>query len=155
MKYLKSFNHLNESSESEILWETITMDDFLRREEVHGKDEGLSNNDVSQIRKAIGYDGYDYFISGSSILTIEIANYDSGDDNKKFVEYVKKSPDEWFYVKEFYYFWHKGKKFNGFRQDSYRPQKGSVSVYESYIKCDSIEGLIQYIKSRREYLYTL
>jgi hypothetical protein len=155
MKYLKSFNHLNESSENEPLWETVTMNDYLRREEVHGKDEDFDDIDKDKIRKGIRYGGHDYSMCGFSSIEIDITNDDNGDGCKRFVEYVKKSPDEWFYVKEFYYFWHRGEKTSSWRQAAYRPQKDSESIYESYIKCDTLEGLIQYIKSRREYLYTL
>jgi hypothetical protein len=155
MRYLKSFNHLNESSESETLWETITMDDYLNRQEIHGEDESFSDIDKDKIRNGIRYDGYDYSMSGDLRLTVEIANHDSGIGTKKLIEYIIKSPDEWFYVKEYYFFWHKGERTRFWKQGAYRPQKGSGSVYESYIKCDSLEGLIQYIKSRREYLYTL
>jgi hypothetical protein len=154
MRYLKSFNHLNESSESETLWETITKDDYLNRQEIHGEDESFSDIDKDKIRNGIRYDGYDYSMSGDLRLTVEIANHDSGNGTKKLIEYIIKSPDEWFYVKEYYFFGIKekepvfGKKFI-FITRYYR------DIYESFIKCDTLEGLIQYIKSRREYLYTL
>ena len=139
----------------EQLWEFISMSDYLNRKSTHGLDLSFTEVDKSQIRKSIRNDGYDYSMSGIETLEIEITNWDEGDGQKKFVECVKKSPDDWFYVKEYYYFWHKGDKFSGWRQGSYRPLEDSESFWESYIKCDTIEGLIQFIKSRREYLYKL
>jgi hypothetical protein len=139
----------------EQLWEFITQDEFLNRESIHGKDLPFDTSDKMKIKKGTNYDGSDYEVGGSQTLEVEITNYDNGKGDKRFIEYIKKSPDEWFYLKEFYYEWYHGEKYSSWRQVPYRPQQDSERVYESWIKCDTLEGLIQFIKSRREYLYKL
>lgn len=154
--YVDELKPIKENVQDEQLWEFITQNEFLNRESVHGKDLSFDINDKSKIRSGIKNDGYDYSVSISDkVIEIEITNYDKSDGNKKFILCILKSPDDWFYCKEYYYYWYRSEKTSVWRQQPYNPEKESEKIYESYIKCDTIEGLIEYIKSRREYLYTL
>lgn len=150
MKYLKLF----ESFDSE-LWSPVEEEEFSQRQSIFGQDVKPTDGDVNQIRKFFkGYKNpnWDFGISYSgNQIEITITN-ESGIGDKRFQLIINKSPDDWFWVKEYYYIWHQGVKHSHWRQMTY-PNVDNLLTYESYYKCDSIEGLLDLVKSRREFLY--
>lgn len=150
MNYLKLF----ELFDSE-LWSLVDEGEFSQRQSTFGPDVKPTDGDVNQIRKFFkGYKNpnWDFGISYSgNQIEITITN-ESGIGDKRFQLIINKSPDEWFWVKEYFYRWHQGDRHSSWRQGSYRDIEGR-NVYESYYKCDDIEGLLDLVKSRREFLY--
>jgi hypothetical protein len=95
---------------------------------------------------------WDFELSSSgNQIEITITN-ESGIGDKRFQLIINKSPDDWFWVKEYYYIWYQGVNHGVWRQMTYR-NVDNLLTYESYYKCDSIEGLLDLVKSRREFLY--
>lgn len=154
MKHLKAFGKLFESVES--LWEPITGYDWAQRESIWGKDLSITAQDKWTIREFVNrfYDGepnYDFTLSSSGDkVEIEISN-DKGYGDSKLLLLVAKTQDEWFLVKEYFYKWHRGGKTSLWRQVDY-PDINGNKVYESYYKCDTIDGLIELLKARREWV---
>ncbi len=157
MIYLKAFERFNklklfESNNSE-LFELITSDEFLEREDKHGKDiPYVYQNDnekemiVNFLKDEYGEFTWDYSLSSGQTLELVIGSKSGG---KKFIEIILQSPDEWFYVKEYFYVWNKGSKYSSWRQQAYKTFQDSEFVYESYFRCDSLEGLFEFIKNRK------
>lgn len=156
MRYLKTFESL---SNQENLFELITQEEFLERQEKHGKDIPYVYQNESEKRRLIEFlkseyqeNILDYSLSSGQTLELELSSKDA---NKKFIEIICQSPDEWFYVKEYFYVWYKGQRFSNWRQVSYKTFEDSESVYESYFKCDSLDGLFEFIKNRRKRIETV
>ncbi|MEN6290744.1 MAG: hypothetical protein ABFD07_01840 [Methanobacterium sp.] len=160
MKHLKAFGKLFESNQD--LWEQISGSEWASRESKWGKDVPIDDKDKQAIRELVNsnwgtkkpeYVNWDFNLSFSGGRSeIEICS-DEGYGESKILLYVIKTPDEWYLVKEYFYKWHKGGKTSSWRQTNYRDLEGN-SVYESYYKCDSIDGLLELIKARRAWLYT-
>ena len=155
MKHLKGFGKLFESIES--LWEQITGSEWSKRESIWGKDLPITAQDKWTIREFVNrfYDGepsYDFTLSTlGDKVEIEISN-DKGYGDSKLLLLVAKTQDEWFLVKEYFYKWYRGGKTSSWRQVDYRDINGN-KVYESYYKCDTIDGVKELLKARREWLY--
>jgi hypothetical protein len=153
MKHLRAFK-LFESIES--LWEPITGDDWAQRMSTWVKDLPIDEKDKNVIREFVNrfYDGepnYDFSLhSTGRKVEIEISN-DKGYGDSKLLLLVAKTEDEWFLVKEYFYKWHKGGKTSSWRQVDYLDTNGN-KVYESYYKCDTIDGLIELLKARIEWV---
>ena len=135
--------------------EIISRNQFINRLYTHGEDEIFNDIDISKIRKVID-NIQDYSITNNfnkSVINIEITNF-GGSGYRRLSEDIIKSPDEWFYIKEKYYFWHhKGQHFKNWKEAIYRTSIDSEASYEFYFKCDTIDGLIKFIQNRRENLY--
>lgn len=158
MKHLKAFGKLFESIES--LWEQITGSEWSKRESIWGKDVQISDSDKRIIREFVNSNwgtkkpewvNWDFNFSFSDkVLEIEIKNNSIND--RKLVLLIVKTGDDWYLAKEWFYRWHKGASRFSFRQVNYQDTKGN-SVYESYYKCDTIDGVKELLKARREWLY--
>lgn len=173
MIHLKKYKLFESNNNS--LFELITMDNYLNRQDSHGPDIpfnakgpekslatkrfGTTTPGISEehkirnfLKKEYGDDGLDFSVSTGVKLELTMGNH-LGD--KKFVQLISQSPDEWFYVKEWFYVWYKGERHSSWRQVSYRAFEDSEDVYESYFKCDSLDGLFELIKNRRKRLETV
>lgn len=64
---------------------------------------------------------------------------------------VTKTDDEWFMAKESFYKWHKGVQSYSYKKDYYSSVEGQL-VYESHYKCDTVDGLIQLLKARKDWI---
>lgn len=158
MKHLKAFGKLFESIES--LWEQITDSEWSNRESVWGKDVQISDSDKRTIREFVNSNwgtkkpewvNWDFNLSFSDkVMEIEIKN--NSINTNFLLLLIVKTGDDWYLVKEWFYIWYKvGSRFS-FRRVSYQDTKGN-SVYESYYKCDTIDGVKELLKARREWLY--
>lgn len=145
------------------LYEQISESDFSSRQDKHS-DEPISQNDLLRIRNFVSEikdkqgDGFGWDLemntkNGGRNLEFNITDYDRGTGHKRFIQSVYKTEDEWFYVKEYYYFWYKSERFSGWRQKEYKTFKDSQKVYESYFKCDTIDGLFEFLNDRLSYIY--
>lgn len=149
MKYLVKFNE----SKKDTLWELISDSDWDNRQFRFGNDMTLSSNESTKIRDSINklkrnVDDYSINISvSSSTIDIDIYSKDGYGDTRLQL-YTKKMPDNWFFVKEYYYSIEHSKTW---RQISYIDVDGN-STYESYYKCDDIEGLAKLVNDRRRWL---
>ena len=153
MKHLRAFKLFESNSN---LWQPITGEEWSQRESIWGKDVPIDEKDKQAIRHFVNtfYKEPNWDFSLSSLgdkIEIDICNQSKSDF--KLLLLVTKTPDEWYLVKEYFYRWHKGGKFSSWRQATYKDLEGR-SVYESYYKCDTIDGLIELLKARREWLYT-
>lgn len=167
MKYLKPFRLLE--SKQEDLWELVSVDDWTHRDSKWGSDLPIDDSDKSRIRVLINSnwaeapDFKPKYVNWSFNLSTTGNKYqiemvpDEGYSNKKFLLLIAKTSDEWFFVKEFFYklmnsrSGEPARTSNTWRQQSYKDVNGN-SVYESYYKCDSIEGLLKLIKDRYNHL---
>lgn len=172
MEYLKTYKIFESTSND--LFELITMDEYLNRQDSHGMDIpfsargpeksrainrfGTTTPGISEetkirnfLKKEWGEDILEFSITTGMKLELEIGS-NLGD--KKFVQLISQSPDEWFYIKEYFYVWYKGERHSSWRQVSYRTFEDSSNVYESYFKCDSLDGLFELIKNRRKRIET-
>ena len=155
MKYLKGFSESIMGLDDSQLWEFIDVNIFLERKDKHGADELITERDKEEIIKCckdtlkiinpIHINPIQLYSGTDRYLEINILNHVD-----KFVETIYKSPDEWFYVSEDYY--SRGKNYDGIKREPYSPYEGHYPVWVSYYKCDSIDGLIKFIKDRHEYL---
>ena len=159
MKYLKLFESFDDR-----LWLPVDEREFSQRQSTFGPDVPPSDNDKNAIRGFFHknwaepplykpkYVNWDFELSSSgNQIEISITN-ESGIGDKRFQLIINKSPDDWFWVKEYYYIWHQGVKYSTWRQMTY-PNLDNLLTYESYYKCDSMEGLLDLVKCRREFLY--
>ena len=175
IKEADRLREVNENNSQTDLFELITMNDYLNRQDSHGSDipfnargpeksrainrfgttaPGISEETKIRnfLKKEYDDDGLDFSVSTGVKLELTMGNH-LGD--KKFVQLISQSPDEWFYVKEYFYVWYKGERHSSWRQVSYRAFEDSENVYESYFKCDSLDGLFEFIKNRKKRLETV
>jgi len=180
MEYLKTYKIFESTSND--LFELITMNEYLDRQDSHGidipfsargpfetgainrfgtKTPGISEETKIRnfLKKEWGDDIMEFSISTGAKLTLEFesnlcALIGKKAVDKKFVQLISQSPDEWFYVKEYFYIWYKGERNSSWRQVSYRTFEDSPNVYESYFKCDSLDGLFEFIRNRRKRIET-
>ena len=150
MKHLKLFR---ESFGNEPTWEIVSDLDYVRNKKTK---VDWYPNEIKQVRTTLNSidDGLDFSMSSSSSVVgeVEITDYTKGTGNLKFALLPYKTDDEWFYVKEYFYEYVKGVKYSSWRQMPYRPIKGYEKEYETYYKCDQIEGFIKFLLDRHKYI---
>ena len=148
-KKQKNESYILESNE--FFYSIPTVEFYFRGNEIDSQIQFLSvnNNDLEfttsdklKIRSMVDV-GFSYFLDTSN-KSVRIKMSKNG---KELRENIYKSDDEWFFVVESYRLLDR----NIQRQVRYAPQIESELVYESYYKCDQIDGLIEFLNSRRDY----
>ncbi len=149
MKHLKLFESFSDGASWEITSEATYLKEKKEKIDWHP-------TEIKQVRTALNSidDGLDFSMSSNStsIREVEIEDYSKGTGNLKFTLIPYKTDDEWIYVKEYFYEYVKGEKYSSWRQMPYRPIKGYERVYETYYKCDQIEGFIKFLLDRHKYI---
>lgn len=151
MKYLKKFNE----NHSDILYQEIDERDYENRINIHGDDIDFSPDFRTKLLDQSGLK--DITSCGPFIYELYLTNFTNNGGNgkystgdRRFRLIITSSPDEWFYVKEYYLKWVKGIKYSDWRQS---PYPNEDFVFEKYYKCDTIDGLLSLIKNRQELIY--
>ncbi len=145
MKYLKKFNE----NKSDMLYEEISDIDYENRTNIHGKDIKFSPDfrlklyqvgikDITSCGPFLNEVYLTYFTNNAGN-----GYYSTGD--RRFQLIISSSPDEWFYIKEYYLKWIKGIKYSDWRQSSH---PNDDFKFEKYYKCDTMDGLLSLIKDR-------
>jgi hypothetical protein len=152
-RYKWSSKIVNESV-SEKLFEEIERETFEKREYTHGNNIDWTKSVEDELISKVGGEfRLDLTSVGPKVRDLYITNFKDGEGDKRFQLIITQSPDDWFYVEEKYFEWHKGVRFSSWRQQAYRNDMKSAFRYESFFKCDTIDGLVECINNSRERLY--
>ena len=150
MKHLKLFK---ESFGDEPTWEIISYSDYMRNREIK---VDWYPNEISEVRTTLKSidDVLDFYIrSGSGeIMEIDIRDYTKGSGNLKFILELFKTDDEYFYVKENFFEFTKGEKYEVWKPIQYKPLRGNEKVWLSFYRCDQLEGFIKFLLDRHKYI---
>ena len=153
-----------DESNTEKLFEEIDQLTFSKRKDNHGEDIEWSKKveeeliskvgsklDISKIETGL-------ITRGVTVIDIYITNFRNGSGDKRFQLYTIQSPDEWFYVKEKYLEWTPDNISTGRNMIRHRAHWSPKSYgypirFDTYYKCDTMDGLVDLINDARERIY--